>query len=103
MKEVERALEDWNPKNRDASPWMESFRTYVIHTANVIRCLTINNFSTLTNELRGLESLRDESNLRKFLDHEDEQARIKDIFVRINEARVQFEVRTLASDSFVLY
>ena len=47
-------------------------------------------FSTLEEELRKLEELRDESNFRKFLDHEDEQNRIKDVFVRINDARVWF-------------
>ena len=41
-----------------------------------------------------LNELKDESNFRKFLDHEDEQKRIMDIFERINKARVQFEVCT---------
>ena len=41
-----------------------------------------------------LNELNDESKFRKFLDHEDEQKRIADIFERINEARVRFEVRT---------
>jgi len=57
--------------------------------------MNIQLFSTLEEELRKLEELRDESNFRKFLDHEDEQNRIKDIFVRINEARVRFEVCTM--------
>ncbi|PPR04700.1 hypothetical protein CVT26_015025 [Gymnopilus dilepis] len=74
LKELEMALEDWNPRDKEATPWMDDFRT------------------TLTNELHGLEILSDESNLRKVLDHEDEQTRIKDIFVRIDEARVRFEL-----------
>jgi len=49
---------------------------------------------TLEEELKKLNELNDESNFRKFLDHEDEQKRIRDIFERINEARVRFEVRT---------
>jgi len=57
--------------------------------------MTIQLFSTLEEELRKLDKLNDESNFKKFLDHEDEQARIKNIFVRINEARVRFEVRTV--------
>ena len=44
--------------------------------------------------MKKLNELNDESNFRKFLDHEDEQKRIGDIFERINEARVRFEVRT---------
>jgi len=58
-------------------------------------------FSTLEEELRKLEEICAESNFRKFLDHEDEQKRIADIFVRINEARVRFEVRTMTFCSSV--
>jgi len=43
--------------------------------------------------LKKLDKLNDESNFKKFLDHEDEQKQIVDIFERINEARVRFEVR----------
>ena len=57
--------------------------------------MTIQLFSTLEEELRKLEEVGGESNFKKFVDHEDVQKRIKDIFVRINEARVQFEVRTM--------
>jgi hypothetical protein len=57
--------------------------------------MTIQLFSALEEELRKLDKLNDESNFKKFLDHEDEQARIKIIFVRINEARVRFEVHTV--------
>ena len=57
--------------------------------------MTIRLFSILEEELRKLEEVSGESNFRKFLDHEDVQKWIKDIFVRINEARVQFEVRTI--------
>jgi len=54
-------------------------------------------FRTLEEELKTLNELNDESKFRKFLDHEDEQKRIADIFERINEARVRFEVRTTIS------
>jgi hypothetical protein len=57
--------------------------------------MTIQLFSTLEEELRQLGKVSDESNVGKFLDHEDEQKRIADIFVRINEARVRFEVRIM--------
>jgi hypothetical protein len=73
---------------------MDHFTAYVFHGANKSGPMAIKHFSTLEKELRGLEKLRDESDIRKLLDHEDEQTRIKDIFVHINEARVQFEVRT---------
>jgi len=62
------------------------------------KVMTIQLFSTLEEELRQLGKVSDESNFRKFLDHEDEQKRIGDIFVRINEARVRFEVRTMMHD-----
>jgi len=67
----------------------------VFHRAIGIECMAIRLFSTLEEELPKLEEVSGESNLRKFVDHEDVQKRIKDIFVRINEARVQFEVRTM--------
>jgi hypothetical protein len=63
--------------------------------------MTIQLFSTLEEELRQLGKLSDESNFRKFLDHEDEQTRIADIFARINEARVRFEVRITTFCSFL--
>ncbi|PPQ90908.1 hypothetical protein CVT25_007869, partial [Psilocybe cyanescens] len=74
LEEVAEALRDWKPENEEGHPWMNHFKV------------------TLEEELRGLEKLSDESNFRKFLDHEDEQGRIRDIFVRINEARVRFEL-----------
>ncbi|KDR71408.1 hypothetical protein GALMADRAFT_143693 [Galerina marginata CBS 339.88] len=74
LEEVESALHAWKPDNKDGNPWMIHFE------------------ATVKEELHKLKNLGDESNFRKFLDHEDEQARIKDIFVRINEARVRFEL-----------
>jgi hypothetical protein len=91
---VEKALRGWKPDNKEVNPWMNHFKAYVFHVANGIECMTIRLFSTLEEELWKLEDVSGESNFRKFLDHEDVQNRIKDIFVRINEARVQFEVRT---------
>jgi len=63
--------------------------------------MTIQLFSTLEEELQQLEKVSDESNFKKFLDHEDEQKRVADIFVRINEARVRFEVCTVTFCSSV--
>jgi len=65
------------------------------------KVMTIQLFSTLEEELRQLGKVSHESNFRKFLDHEHEQKRIGDIFVRINEARVRFEVRTMTLCSSV--
>ena len=45
------------------------------------KVMTIQLFSTLEEELRQLGKVSDESNFGKFLDHEDEQNRIADIFV----------------------
>lgn len=92
LEEVAEALRGWKPDNKEGDPWMNHFKAYVFHSANDSEHMTIQLFSTLEEELRGLEKLSDESNFRKFLDHEDEQGRIRDIFMRINEARVRFEV-----------
>jgi hypothetical protein len=102
LEEVEEALRGWRPDDKEGYPWMNHFKMYVFHGANKSGPMTIKLFSTLKEELRGLEKVSDESNLRKFLDHQDEQGRIKNIFVRINEARVRFEVRTTAFCSSVL-
>ena len=98
---VEEALCGWKPDNKEGNSWMNHFKAYVFHSANVIECMTIRLFSTLEEELRKLEEVIGESNFRKFLDHEDVQNRIKDIFARVNEARVQFEVRTMTSCSSI--
>ena len=63
--------------------------------------LLINFISTLKDELQGLEKMRDGSNVRKFLDHEDEQERIKAIFSRIDEATKQFEVHSMSLYLFI--
>jgi hypothetical protein len=102
LEEVEEALRGWRPDNKEGYPWMNHFKAYVFRGANKSGLMTMKPFSTLEKELRGLEKLRDESSFRKLLDHEDEQGRVKDIFVRINEARVRFEVRTTAFCSSVL-
>ena len=101
LKEVEKALCSWKPDIKDRDEWMNHFKVYVFHNANESERMTIQLFSTLEEELRKLNKLNDESNFRKFLDHEDEQGRIGNIFVRINEARVQFEVRTMTICSSV--
>ena len=107
LKEVERALDGLNrattQNSKEAFPWVKIFRTYVNFRLNQFEPSIISRLRALANEWQELQSLGNESNIRKILDHEDEQARIKEIFVRINEARVQFEVRTLAFDSSTLY
>ena len=96
LEEVEKALYGWKPDNKEGNPWMNHFKVYVFHSANnESERMNIHLFSTLEEELRKLEEIRHVSNFRRFLDHEDEQNRIKDIFVRINEARVRFEVCTM--------
>jgi len=95
LEEVEEALRGWKLDSKGGNPWMNHFKVYVFHSANGTECMTLRLFSTLEEELWKLEEVSGESNFRKFHDHEDVQKRIKDIFVRINEARVQFEVRTM--------
>jgi len=95
LEEVEEALRGWKPDNKEGNPWMNHFKAYVFHSAIGIECMAIRLFSTLEEELRKLEEVSGESNFKKFVDHEDVQKRIKDIFMRINEARVQFEVCTM--------
>ena len=56
-------------------------------------------FSTLKEELDKLIQLSEEWLVRKVADHEEEKRRITDIFERINEARVQFQVCTGSSFS----
>ncbi|KAF5318574.1 hypothetical protein D9619_010743 [Psilocybe cf. subviscida] len=74
LEEISKALDGWNPVDQEEILWMNHFNV------------------TLSEGLQELKGLSNESNFRKFLDHEDEQTRIKDNFVRINEARVQFEL-----------
>jgi hypothetical protein len=80
LKEVEEALCGWKPDNKEGNPWMNHFKAYVFHSAKESERMTIQLFSTLEEELRKLEEVSDESNFRKFLDHEDEQKRISGYF-----------------------
>ena len=101
LEEVEKALYGWKPDTKEGTPWMNHFKAYVFHGTNESERMTKQLFSTLEEELRKLNEISDESNFKKFLDHEDEQGRIADIFVRINEARVRFEVCTMTFCSSV--
>ena len=56
-------------------------------------------FSTLEKELDKLIRLSEESLVRKVADYEAEKGRIMEIFERVNEARVQFEVCAASSFS----
>jgi hypothetical protein len=95
LEEVVKALDGWKPDNKEETPWVNDFKAYVFQSVCDSEHMTIQLFRALEEELRKLDKLNDESNFKKFLDHEDEQARIKIIFVRINEARIRFEVRTV--------
>ena len=64
---------------------------------------TIWHFSTLERELKDLEKLGDEWLGRKVADYEAEKGRIAEIFERINEARVQFEVCATSSFSHLSF
>ena len=83
LEEVEKALCGWKPENKEKTPWLNHFKVCVFHSANDSERMTIQLFRTLEEELQKLEEIDKESNFRKFLDHEDEQKRIVDIFVRI--------------------
>lgn len=95
LEEVAKALAGWKSDSNEETSWLNHFKAYVFHRSDCSEHVTIQLLSTLEDELRKLEKLGDRSNFKKFLEHEDEQARVSDIFVHINEARVQFEVRTI--------
>ena len=92
LKAVEEALGSWEDDNKEGESWMGQFKMYVFHSFRRVNASS-RLFRTLETELKKLNELNDESNFRKFLDHEDEQKRMMHIFECINEARVQFEVR----------
>ena len=92
LEEVAKALAGWKSDSNEETSWLNHFKAYVFHRSDSSEHVTIQLLSTLEGELRKLEKLGDRSN---FLEHEDEQARVSDIFVHINEARVQFEVRNI--------
>ncbi|KIJ91544.1 hypothetical protein K443DRAFT_478327, partial [Laccaria amethystina LaAM-08-1] len=74
LETVEKELGGWTPK-----------------TAQELQC--INSFLlNLKEELNNLQKLSNEWLARKIADHEAEKGRIMEIFERINEARVQFEL-----------
>ena len=52
----------------------------------------VRSFRTLEEELKKLLQLSNEWLIRKIADHEDEKTRIAEIFERVNDARIQFEV-----------
>ncbi|RXW20163.1 hypothetical protein EST38_g5706 [Candolleomyces aberdarensis] len=72
---VEKALAD--PRTYDeGNQWMKQFKT------------------TLEHEINKLLRLSEEWMIRKVADHEKEKGEIAEIFERVNEARVQFELGT---------
>lgn len=64
-----------------------------LQTSSENELTTLQLFRALDTELKELIKLKDGSIFRRILDHEDEQNRIAAIFERINDARIQFEVR----------
>ena len=64
-----------------------------LRTSSENELTTLQLFRALDTELKELCKLKDGSTFRRILDHEDEQKRIAAIFERINNARIQFEVR----------
>ena len=64
-----------------------------LQTSSDNELTTLQLFRSLDTELKELIKLKDESIFKRILDHEDEQKRIAAIFERINDARIQFEVR----------
>ncbi|PPQ93171.1 hypothetical protein CVT25_002629, partial [Psilocybe cyanescens] len=74
LETVEKELGDWTPKTLQEGQWIEQFKLI------------------LKEELDKLIQLSEEWLVRKVADHEDEKMRITEIFERINEARVQFEL-----------
>ncbi|KAF5320248.1 hypothetical protein D9611_011282 [Ephemerocybe angulata] len=73
---VDEALDDPTTYDEKKNSWLREFK------------------STLEGEFKKLSQLSEEWLARKILDHEDEKKRIADIFERVNEARIQFELGT---------
>ncbi|KAF6741019.1 hypothetical protein DFP72DRAFT_1181498 [Ephemerocybe angulata] len=73
---VDRALDDPTTYDEKKNSWLREFE------------------SILEGEFAKLLQLSEEWLARKILDHEDEKGRIAEIFERVNEARIQFELGT---------
>ncbi|RXW12216.1 hypothetical protein EST38_g13638, partial [Candolleomyces aberdarensis] len=73
---VKKALDDPKTYDGEGNQWMKQFK------------------STLETELEELRQLSEEWLIRKVADHENEKGVIADIFERINEARMLFELGT---------
>ncbi|KAJ2928324.1 hypothetical protein H1R20_g8771, partial [Candolleomyces eurysporus] len=73
---VEKALADPRTYDEEGNQWMKQFKT------------------TLEREINELLRLSKEWMIRKVADHEKEKGEIAEIFDRVNEARVQFELGT---------
>ncbi|KAJ2931108.1 hypothetical protein H1R20_g5987, partial [Candolleomyces eurysporus] len=71
---LEKALDDPRTYDEERNPLMRQFK------------------KTLEDELAKLSLLHQESILRKIADHENEIKRIAEIFERVNEARIHFEL-----------
>ncbi|RXW17245.1 hypothetical protein EST38_g8608 [Candolleomyces aberdarensis] len=73
---VEKALSNPTTNDEEGNQWMKQFKT------------------TLEHEINKLLRLSEEWMIRKVADHEKEKGEIAEIFDRVNEARVQFELGT---------
>jgi hypothetical protein len=91
---VAKALDGWRPASEDEKRCIDRFRTYYSSFPDGSKLTTIQLLRVLKEELAKLHQLSKEWIGRKVADYEDEKSRIADIFERVNDARVQFGVRT---------
>ena len=89
---VGKALDGWQAKSEEERRCTDWFKTYCSSFTDESRLITTQLFRTMEEELVKLRRLSEEWMVRKVADYEDEKTRIAEIFERVNEARVQFEV-----------
>jgi hypothetical protein len=90
---VGKALDGWRANNEKERRCIDRFTTYYSLFIKESGLITAQLFRTLEDELGKLSRLSEGWMIRKVADYEDEKTRITEIFERVNEARVQFEVR----------
>jgi hypothetical protein len=89
---VGKALDGWQAKCEEERQCIDRFTTYCSLFIEESRSITTQLFRTLREEFGKLSRLSEGRMIRKVADYEDEKTRITEIFERVNEARVQFEV-----------
>lgn len=73
---------------------LHEVRTVVYHALYGNGCLTPSLIRELQVGLDELHRMREESRIRKIADHEKEKGQIAAIFDRVNDARIEFQVRS---------